>query len=252
MAIPRPLRDPLSKYRKHKTSLDGRISGVDMPYHGNGQTASPYGHTDTSPGTPPPAKTYDPVHAQYAWTGPEYETPPPWFEGLTIPATPPIRLDPIEFEIPSPAQSDYNNSLMTEALLQNALMEAATEEIMNIPPNQCLDLPQMHEEMPFISEQASNEIHFPEPALMPMDLEGIVNQRFNEQSMAPELPDSFALMNNAHEQMTQSLEQTVSHDILPAEPISDPWDDPILKQQQDFDLQMQQLMNPLGMPGPGM
>ena len=48
------------------------------------------------------------------------------------------------------------------------------------------------------------------------------------------LADAFNMMEAAHQQMAQSLEQIVSQEVAPAEPIPDPWEDSLLKQQQYF------------------
>ena len=117
------LRGEISRYRKRKQlSIDGTVAGLEHN-EWRGVYDKPALRPSRSSGPPAPAQLYDPAPGDPQFPGSHYQ---PYEWENHIHPTPQLRVPPRETpEIERPP--DYNDSLMTDDLLQETMQECSSQ-----------------------------------------------------------------------------------------------------------------------------
>ncbi len=266
---------PFVHRRRKQLSLDGLVPGIEYGrYQGGAQYASISGNSGRVAGGPAgrPAEEYDPITAVYP-TAPDYEQPDPRDAIAFEPRTPQLRFEP---RPRSPEAISYDDAPMNEALFQHAMDGVVTsmerfEAPEQIPADHDVRLNPVLLDGPYWSDIETPEIasealgtsyadlltgspglmadHGAAPEEFFPGLEALVDPA-GMSATTPEMPmyDDAAMPGPGA--TTPSLDELVAQiDPHPAMPEPMP-PDPIHEQYDAFDQQMQQLMNPFGMPGP--
>lgn len=224
MAMFGSLKGELSKYRKRKTiSIDRPVAGAHFPV---GSSQPPQFSIDL----PHHTKEYDPTHAAYDFSGPEYVPPKSWFEGMNTGPIDQIRLDPVKFDRPQPQELCYENNLMTQEFMDVILAELAERDSSSAQEtveNTVSEAPAVDD----ILEIADPSI--PEP--QQMELEDMTQEALAEMPMQENI---------------QTLEHIVEQEINQlGATMQQPFEDPYQQQMLLYEQQMQQMLNPFMMQG---
>jgi len=284
----RALREELFKYQKRKqSSLDGSVPGLQPGHWIPGlHYVSPYGSRGGAPGGFP-METYDPGRAFYQSLGTQYRQPPAWFEGMMHRTTPPLRVAPgpgsfaralmpddLSFDGHSPdAMAENPLAAETPTLFQESMPDQA--EALGIPRQMLADVlllgledlgdfagpmdttlngrPDMNTTDPLADHPWYGQAEMTQE-MFDQAMAAHAGQGMEPEPMAPE-PDPFEAAPTAFAEPGQGLEGLIAQDPFAAQPapgaMPDPMmPDPYAAQQQMYDDQMQQLMDPWMMPGP--
>jgi len=281
----RAIREELFKYQKRKqASLDGAVTGLQPSHWIPGlHYVSLKGRPGGLPGGLP-AETYDLGRAFYQSSGTQYREPPSWFEGMIHRTTPPLRVAPGPGSFARARMPDdlgpeehsldelTENPLAAEvpALFQDAASDLA--DSMGVPKHVLADVLMLGLEDLGDFAGPSDAAHFgqPEPAAEDTMAEHpwygpaeMTQETFDQamaeaagQGMEPEpmaaQPDPLEGTQDAFAE--QGLEALVAHgpaaQFAPGVFGGPMMPDPYAAQQQMYDDQMQQMMDPWMMPGP--
>jgi hypothetical protein len=220
------LKAELSKYRKRKTiSMNGSIAGVHAPA---GSSQQPQFPIDLPHQTP----VYDPTHAAYDLSGPEYVLPQAWFEGISGKTMDQIRLDAIELERPQREEVRYDDNLITPELLDMALAEIAGRFAPETIDKTVAD-PSAIEEISAVAE--ASELSSPQQT----ELADVSQGALSEMPMQENIQTLDQIVEQEFSQLEAAMQQAFE------QPMEDPYEQQMLLYEQ----QMQQMLNPFLMQG---
>ena len=197
---------------------------------------------------------YDPIASDYGLQPPDYCQPRSWFEDVHL-QTPSIRTPHFKGPIIDTfAEPDYDDALMTNELLDQAVYDSHPEDA-DIAPGEHdeaadpLFLYEAFQPGDMLEDMSEHPWH----GIETMDQElfdSAMRQVLHPDAVPdPEQPDLCTLVNEAFdEQVDLQLEAMIAQEQM-FEQQMEP--DPFDEQQMLYDQEMQHLMNPFMMPGPG-
>lgn len=226
MSLFKPLRDQSFRYRKRKQiSLDGTVSGLELGrmrggYHFPGEIRQEtIGPTVYHQYPSPPPREYEPHPGFADFPESEYDT---YHANISpAPIDCPRHAAPSARPLHKPPPPPYRASLMTNELFTEAMQEVISKR--DSEPS---------EPVPF-----DNPVMAIELMHAPAFLEHMVDRAFYD--------DPVQEIEAAMTQQFQEMEQQMA-----PEPVPEPMPDPYMEQQQMYDEQMRQMMDPFGMMGP--
>jgi hypothetical protein len=221
MSLSKPLRDESFRYRKRKQiSLDGSVPGID-----SSRPRGDYVSADLGPWGLPPREYVGPLPQEYEphpgfaqFPETDYETYAPQ---MPRHLTPMLR-DPGPEPVPPEPMPRYNDCLMTDELFAEAMADAGVQ-LPPAEPAEADSLENLLASPAMIDDRKSLEmrvVNMIDPDTI-LEIESVIDQQM---------------------QLTDAFEPAQPEPVQP---------DLFEEQQQLYDEQMQQLMDPFGMMGPG-
>lgn len=227
------LKADLSKFRKRKTnSTDGGIPGVYTPKNAPSEKSAVW-HFPVD--LPHHTNVYDPTHAAYDLSGPEYVLSPAWFEATNTRPIDQIRFDPIEFDRQQRQELHYEDNLMTPEL-----MEMILAKTLGLDVSSELETIEAKVWQPPAADEISAVVEASElPSPQQMQLADMAQEMLPETPMQGNIQTLDQVVEQEFRQIETAMQQQFEQAV----------EDPYQQQLQMYNQQMQQMLNPFMMLG---